>query len=94
MESALDEWEKNHVKVLFKEYDKDKLGAVKDDLKRIVRRLCNDECFIGKVPNIEDSQVDGMVDGWPTNGMTGKLLWLQFKERLNSDWNWRMTDRE
>ena len=54
MESALDEWEKNHVKLLFREYDKDKAGIFKDDVKKVVRRLCNDECFIGKVPDIED----------------------------------------
>lgn len=45
------------MKVIFKECDKDKLGALKDDVKKVVRRLCNDECYIGKVPDIEDFQV-------------------------------------
>lgn len=50
----MDEWEKNHVKVIFKEYDKDKQGVGRDEAKKVVRRLCNDECYIGKVPDIED----------------------------------------
>jgi hypothetical protein len=43
--------------VIFREYDKDKAGIFKEDVKKVVRRLCNDECYIGKVPDIEDFQV-------------------------------------
>jgi Ca2+-binding EF-hand superfamily protein len=48
----LDEWEKNQVKKLFREVDKDKNGLSKDELKKIMRRLSNDECIIGKIPNL------------------------------------------
>lgn len=43
--------------MIFREYDKDKAGIFKEDVKKVVRRLCNDECYIGKVPDIEDFQV-------------------------------------
>jgi hypothetical protein len=42
---------------MFKEYDKDKSGLIKEDLKKILRRLCNDECIIGKVPKVSDDDV-------------------------------------
>lgn len=51
-EDRLDEWEKNQVKRLFREYDKDKSGLLKDDLKKLSIRLANDDCIIGKVPKI------------------------------------------
>lgn len=56
-EDKLDEWEKNQVKKLFREYDKDKNGLQKDELKRLIRRLASDECIIGKVPALTDEQV-------------------------------------
>lgn len=43
----------NYVKALVREYDKDKTGVIKDDLKKILNRLLNDECYIGKVPTLE-----------------------------------------
>jgi len=54
----LDEHEKNSVKRLFKKFDKDKSGALSiDELKELVRQLCNDEAIIGKVPQLSDSEV-------------------------------------
>lgn len=56
-EDRLDEWEKNQVKKMFREYDKDKTGVMKEDLKKLIRRLANDDCIIGKVPNLTDDEV-------------------------------------
>jgi hypothetical protein len=42
---------------MFREYDKDKNGLVKEDLKKLLRRLCNDECIIGKIPKVSDDEV-------------------------------------
>jgi hypothetical protein len=42
---------------MFREYDKDKTGLVKEDLKKLIRRLANDECIIGKIPNLNDDSV-------------------------------------
>lgn len=53
-EDKLDEWEKNQVKKLFREYDKDKNGLQKDELKNLMRRLAEDDCIIGKVPALSD----------------------------------------
>jgi hypothetical protein len=52
-EDRLDEWEKNQVKKLFRaEFDKDKTGiASRDEIKRLLGKLANDDCIIGKVPN-------------------------------------------
>ena len=49
-EDKLDHWEKNQVKALFREYDKDKSGLVKEQLNEIMKKLLDDECIIGKVP--------------------------------------------
>lgn len=49
-EDRLDEWEKNQIKKLFREYDKDKNGLQRDELKLLLRRLSSDDCIIGKVP--------------------------------------------
>lgn len=35
---------------MFKEYDKDKTGLVKEVIKTLMTRLYNDECIIGKIP--------------------------------------------
>ena len=56
-EDRLDEWEKNQVKRMFREYDKDKNGLTKEDLKKLMRRLAQDDCIIGKVPFLSDSEV-------------------------------------
>lgn len=51
-EDVLTEWEKNQVKPLFREFDKDKKGVPKEKLALIFGRLATDECCIGKVPNV------------------------------------------
>ena len=56
-EDRLDEWEKNQVKRMFREYDKDKTGLTKEDLKKLMRRLAQDDCIIGKVPFLSDAEV-------------------------------------
>lgn len=43
---------------MFREYDKDKSGVVKEDLKKVFTRLANDECYLGKVPNLDEDQVN------------------------------------
>ena len=42
---------------MFREYDKDKSGIGKEDLKKMMQRLANDECIIGKVPKLSDYEV-------------------------------------
>jgi Ca2+-binding EF-hand superfamily protein len=51
-ETELTEWEKNQIKPLFKEFDKDKKGIQKEKLATIIARLASDDCCIGKVPNL------------------------------------------
>ena len=51
-EDMLIEWEKNQVKPLFREFDRDKKGVNKEKLVQIMSRLATDDCCIGKVPNL------------------------------------------
>jgi hypothetical protein len=54
-EDLLDDWEKNMVKKLFKEVDKDKNGMTKQELSTLLKRLANDDAIIGKVPNLNEA---------------------------------------
>ena len=53
----MDEWEKNQVKRMFRDHDKDKTGLTKEDLKKLMRKLASDDCIIGKVPYLSDADV-------------------------------------
>jgi hypothetical protein len=57
-EEVLDEWEKNLIKKVFRaEFDKDKQGIQsRDELKRLMLKLLNDECIIGKVPALTEQE--------------------------------------
>ncbi|CDW81373.1 leucine rich repeat family protein [Stylonychia lemnae] len=91
-EDKLDEWEKNQVKKLFREYDKDKNGLQKDELKKLMRRLSQDDCIIGKVPALNDDQIERLFDEWNTN-KDNKVSWIELREGLNK-WKWTLSDRE
>ena len=51
-----------------------------------------DECIIGKVPALQESEIEIIFDDW---GITEEhpCSWIQFREGLNK-WIWRMQDRE
>mgnify|MGYP001026562283 CR=1 FL=1 len=59
-EDALIEWEKNQIKPLFREFDKDKKGISKESLVAIMKRLKQDECIIGKTPYCEESEFESL----------------------------------
>jgi len=67
---------------MFREYDKDKTGLLKEDLKKLMRRLMNDECIIGKIPRLSDDEVENVFDDWNTN-KDNKITWFEFREGLN-----------
>ena len=94
-EECLDEWEKNQVKRFFRtEFDKDKQGiSSKDDLKRLISRLLNDECIIGKIPNISEDEVNQIAEAWEMN-KDGRITWFEFRDQINAKWSWRLQDRE
>ena len=77
---------------MFREYDKDKTGLLKEDLKKLMRRLMNDECIIGKIPRLSDDEVENVFDDWNTN-KDNKITWFEFREGLNR-WQWRLQDKE
>ena len=89
MEDKLDEWEKNQVKHMFASYDKEKDGLEVSQLLEIVNKLMEDECIIGKVPRLEESEIsEKMFENW---GITAekKCTWHMFKDELNN-WVWRL----
>ena len=105
-EDRLDEWEKNQVKRLFRaEFDKDKGGiASREEIRRLLGKLANDECIIGKVPLLNEDQVillvnlsylqmQEMSESWELN-KDGKLTWFDFRDQLNSKLVWRLQERE
>lgn len=87
-EMALIEWEKNQIKPLFKEFDKDKKGIDKDQLPKIMQRLKDDECIIGKVPYVEQNAYENLFMEWPE-----KTTWEHFRNSCN-EWEWRMVPYE
>lgn len=88
-EDKLVEWEKNQVKEVFQKYDADmKSGVTKEELNLIMQALMKDECIIGKVPNLEEDEVQIIFDPWPATD-EGKYSWQQFRDGLNT-WLWKM----
>lgn len=83
-EIALVEWEKNQIKPLFREFDKDKKGTDKANLIKIVTRLLKDECIIGKTPYIDQDKIGELFVSWPD-----KVAWEYFRQNCNQ-WEWRM----
>ena len=81
------------MRTLFREYDKDKSGLPREEVKKVFIRLLNDECFLGKVPNLSEGQLESLIESWPTTNI-GKIPWIQIKERINTEMSWRLTDRE
>jgi hypothetical protein len=57
-ENKLTEWEKNDIKDLFREYDKNKSGALElDELKDLMKDIMNDKGLLGKVPTLTEREV-------------------------------------
>jgi hypothetical protein len=66
-EEALDEWEKNQVKRMFRaDFDRDKTGmsTSKEEFRRFMAKLAADECIIGKVPNLSEGEIEALAEGW------------------------------
>ena len=84
------EWERNHLKTLFREYDETKKGVTKENLVKIMERLAQDECVLGKVPNCEPESFPGLFEQWDSNE-DGLVSWVEFREGINQ-WPWKMVD--
>ena len=55
-------------------------------------RLANDECCIGKIPNVTDVEYAEIFESWKPNA-AGVINWEMFREGMNN-WKWRMVDRD
>jgi hypothetical protein len=71
-------------KVFRAEFDKDKQGIqTKDELKRLMTKLLNDDCIIGKVPAISEAEAFTIADEWTFAAANGRLTWFEFRDALN-----------
>lgn len=93
-EVALVEWEKNQIKPLYKEYDKDKKGITKENLIEIMQKLAKDECIIGKVPAENQIPEDYFDELFTKESENGPVTWEYFRENLVNMFPWKMVDRE
>jgi hypothetical protein len=57
-----------------------------------MRRLSSDDCIIGKVPSLNDEQIERLFDEWNTN-KDNKISWIELREGLNK-WKWTLSDRD
>lgn len=93
VEDQVTEWEKNTIKRLFKIYDVDKSGFLSiDELKKLMYDLINDKGIMGKVPKMNEDDVEHIFDNWDKN-KDGKISWQEFRNGLNS-WEWRLMDKD
>lgn len=60
-ELALIEWEKNQIKPFFRKLDTEKKGINKEQLLELLEKLKEDECIIGKEPDMSQIE-DGFFD--------------------------------
>ena len=94
-ETFLVEWEKNQIKPLFKEFDKEKKGVNKEGLLEIIPRLVKDECIIGKVPAEEQIEEGFFENLFSEETKDDKLVtWEHFREFVVNMWPWKMVCRE
>ena len=61
VEDELNEWERNLVKGLFDKYLEGRKGVAVSDLIKIMERLAEDECVLGKVPNCDPEDYPGLM---------------------------------
>lgn len=89
-EDALTEWEKNQIRPIFRDLLQGRKGISKEDCIAIMPMLANDDCVIGKVPNLREDEYDSQFEGWPFNE-EGLITWHFYAENCNS-WPWRMME--
>jgi len=90
VEDELNEWEKNLVKSLFDQYLDGKKGVEVSELVKIMERLAEDECVLGKVPNCTPDEYPGLFKKWDNNE-DSLVSWIEFRNGLNA-WPWRMVE--
>jgi hypothetical protein len=91
-EDTLVEWEKNTVKDFWNTFDTDKQGLQVTQLKEIILKLKEDKCIIGKVPALEDHEIESVFESWEITEEK-PCTWVQFREGMNC-WIWRLQDRQ
>ncbi len=91
-EDALTEWEKNQIRPIFRQYASSAggKGITKEACVEMMGRLANDECIIGKVPNVSPDQYENCFEKW-NFGSEGNITWHFFAEGCN-DWKWKMVE--
>ena len=79
---------------IFREYAEEhgKKGIKKEQCVALMGRIANDECIIGKIPNVSEDQYEGLFANWQATE-DGLITWHYFAEGCNQ-WPWHMVDME
>jgi len=56
--------------------------VTKENLVSMMERLADDECIIGKIPNVSASEYEGLFTDWQLN-VDGVITWHYFAEGCN-----------
>ena len=80
------------MKEVFVKYDADKKGVTKENLIDIMKSLMEDECIIGKVPNLQLDEIPTLFDAWEITEEK-KCTWQEFRDGMNTRL-WKMQDRD
>lgn len=92
-ENRISEWEKNEIKKVFWNYDKDKSGYLDfDEISQVLRDIKENKAGIGKVPVDDIGTIVDFMRTWDRNN-DSKIQWREFRDGMNS-FKWKLCDED
>ena len=92
-ENRVSEWEKNEIKKLFWNYDKDKSGYLDfDEMSQVLRDIKENKAGIGKIPVDEIPSIIEVMRTWDRNN-DSKIQWREFRDGMNT-FKWKLCDED
>jgi Ca2+-binding EF-hand superfamily protein len=92
-ENRVSEWEKNEIKKLFWNYDKDKSGYLDfDEMSQVLRDIKENKAGIGKVPVDDVPSIIEVMRAWDRNN-DAKIQWREFRDGMNT-FRWKLCDED
>ena len=96
-ELKLIEWEKNQIKPFFQALETDKTGKgglPKEHLLELLEKLKEDECIIGKEPDMNQIEEGFFETLFEEQTKDGPCKWIHFRENVVNMFPWKMVDNE
>ena len=92
-EERVSEWEKNEIKKIFWNYDKDKSGNLDfEEMGQLLRDIKENKAGIGKIPVDEVSALIDQMKAWERLS-DSKIHWREFRDGMNL-FKWRLCDSD